>query len=85
MSENIKLTPKQRAVIIDLKKGTKYFFNAVTNYHPYTVDNYGSNAKMINGQIMNKLETMQLVEKKKVNLAIYEYFLTEKAINLNLK
>lgn len=82
---DVKLTVKQRAVIEDLKKGVKYYFNGVTNYHPYTIGDYGSNARMINGQIMNKLEYIGLIEKTKINMCVYEYKLTEKGTNLNFK
>ena len=55
------LSKNHKVVIKEFRKGTAFYFSAMTSYHPYTQGSYGSNAKMIHGTILKKLESLGLI------------------------
>lgn len=73
------LTQKQKDVLADMRKGTPYYFNPITNYRPYTKIKYGTEGRKVHGKIMESLTSMGLVEKRKseTNSIIHVYHLTE--------
>ena len=81
---NIKLSKAQIIVFTNMRAGINYFFNPITNYHPYTMGKHGSDAPMAHGTIINNLEKNGLITKRRTDRMVYIYELTELGKTIDL-
>lgn len=73
----MKLTAKQKEVILKMRDGVPYYFNGVTTVRPYSEGDYGSSANPVHGATLLSMEKAGLITKHRHNIAIYQYQLTE--------